>query len=134
MSETYVEVVRRCLAAVEANDVEGALQMLDANVVVTPSSELVTGSTGPYRGHDGARQWFEQAAVAVQTLRFEPYEFLDFGDRVYVSGRQSVSREGGDAGEYGASVWRFEHGFIVEVHGYANREDALSAARAPIAG
>jgi ketosteroid isomerase-like protein len=134
VSETHVEVVRRCLAAVEANDVEGALQMLDANVVVTPSSELVTGSTGPYRGHDGARQWFEQAALAVQKLRFEPHEFLDFGDRVYVSGRQSVSRDEGDAGEYGASVWRFEDGFIIEVHGYANREDALSAARAPSAG
>ena len=134
MSETYVEVVRRCLAAVEANDVEGALQMLDANVVVTPSSELVTGSTGPYRGHDGARQWFEQAAMAVQEVHFEPYEFLDFGDRVYVSGRQSVSRDGGDAGEYGASVWHFEQGFIVEVQGYTNREDALSAARAPRAG
>ena len=133
MSEAYIEVVRRCLAAVEANDVEGALQMLDANVVVTPASELVTGSTGPYRGHDGARQWFEQAALAGKELRFEPYEFLDFGDRVYVSGRQSVSSEDGDAGEYGASVWRFEHGFIVEVHGYANREDALGAARAPSA-
>jgi ketosteroid isomerase-like protein len=134
VSETYVEVVRRCLAAVEANDVEGALQMLDADVVVTPSSELVTGSTGPYRGHDGARLWFEQAAMAVQEVRFEPYEFLDFGDRVYVSGRRSVSRDGGDAGEYGASVWRFEHGFIIEVQGYRNREDALSAARAPLTG
>jgi len=134
VSEAYIEVVRRCLAAVEADDVDGALQMLDPNVVVTPSSELVTGSTGPYRGHDGARQWFEQAALAGQELRFEPHEFLDFGVRVYVSGRRSVSRDDGDAGEYGASVWRFEHGFIVEIRGYTNREDALGAARAPIAG
>jgi ketosteroid isomerase-like protein len=91
VSETYVEVVRRCLAAVEADDVEAALQLLDANVVVTPSSELVTGSTGPYHGHAGARRWFAEAALAVQKLRFEPYEFVDFGDQVYVSGRHSWS-------------------------------------------
>lgn len=132
MSGTNVEVVRRCLAAVEADDVEAAIQMLDADIVITPSSELVTGSTGPYHGHAGARRWFTEAALAAQHLRFEPYEFLDFGDKVYVSGRQSVSRDGGDVGEYGASVWRFQHGFIVHVQGYANREDALSAARASV--
>ncbi len=131
MSETYVEVVRRCLAAVEADDVEAALQLLDADVVVTPSSELVTGSTGPYHGHAGARRWFAEAALAVQKLRFEPYEFVDFGDQVYVSGRHSVER---DVGEYGASVWRFEHGFIVQVQGYANRDDALNAVRAHASG
>ncbi len=131
MSETYVEVVRRCLAAVEADDVEAALQMLDADVVITPSSELVTGSTGPYHGHAGARRWFAEAALAVQKLRFEPYEFVDFGDQVYVSGRHSVER---DVGEYGASVWRFEHGFIVQVQGYANRDDALNAVRAHASG
>ena len=131
---TYVEVVRRCLAAVESDDVEAAVQMLDADVVITPSSELVTGSTGPYHGHAGARRWFAEAALAAQNLRFEPYEFLDFGEQVYVSGRQSVSREGDDVGEYGASVWRFKQGFIVHVQGYANREDALSAARTPVGG
>jgi ketosteroid isomerase-like protein len=134
VSETYVEVVRRCLAAVEADDVEAALQLLDANVVVTPSSELVTGSTGPYNGHAGARRWFAEAAPAVQKVRYEPYEFVDFGDQVYVSGRHSVERDGADVGEYGASVWRFEHGFIVQVQGYASRDDALSAIRAHASG
>jgi ketosteroid isomerase-like protein len=134
MSETHVEVVRRCLAAVEADDVEAALQMLDADVVITPSSELVTGSTGPYLGHAGARRWFAEAALAMQKLRFEPHEFLDFGDQVYVSGRQSLERDGGDVGEYGASVWRFEHGFIVQVQGYADRDEALSSVRARAGG
>ena len=134
MSETHVEVVRRCLAAVEADDVEAAVQMLDADVVITPSSELVTGSTSPYHGHAGARRWFAEAAVATQKLRFEPYEFLDFGDQVYVSGRHTVSRDGGDVGEYGASVWRFQHGFIVHVMGFVDREEALSAARAAPGG
>jgi ketosteroid isomerase-like protein len=134
VSATYVEVVRRCLAAIQANDVEATLQMLDADVVITPSSELWTGSTGPYHGHAGARRWFTEAAVAVQHVRFEPYEFVDFGSQVYVSGRKSLERGGGDVGEYGASVWRFEHGFIVEVQGHANRDDALSAVRAHAGG
>jgi ketosteroid isomerase-like protein len=72
--------------------------------------------------------------VAVQKLRYEPYEFVDFGDQVYVSGRHSVERDGGDVDEYGASVWRFEHGFIVQVQGYAHRDDALSAVRAHAGG
>jgi ketosteroid isomerase-like protein len=130
VSETHVEIVRRCLTAVEAGDVDSVIQLLDADVVVTPSSELLTGSRGPYHGHAGARRWFAEAA-AVQNLRFQPHEFLDFGDRVFVSGRQSVEREGHDQGQYGASVWRFDHGFIVEVRGYLDREDALRAARAP---
>jgi ketosteroid isomerase-like protein len=134
VSETYVEVVRRCLAAVQADDVESAVQMLDADVVISPSSELITGSTGPYHGHAGARRWFAEAALAVQKLQFEPYEFVDFGDQVYVSGRKSLERNGGDVGEYGASVWRFEHGFIVQVQGYADRDDALSAVRAHAGG
>ena len=115
----------------EADDVEAALQMLDADVVITPSSELVTGSTGPYHGHAGARRWFAEAAPAVQKLRLEPYEFVDFGDQVFVSGRHSVERDGdGSVREYGASVWRFEDGFIVQVQGYAERDDALGAVRA----
>jgi ketosteroid isomerase-like protein len=134
VSETHVEVVRRCLAAVEADDVESALQLLDADVVITPSSDLVTGSTGPYHGHAGARRWFAEAALAMQKLQFEPYEFVDFGDQVYVSGRHSVKRNGGDVDEYGASVWRFEHGFIVQVQGYADRDEALSAVRAHAGG
>jgi ketosteroid isomerase-like protein len=134
VSATYVEVVKRYLAAVEADDVEAALQLLDADVVITPSSEFVTGSTGPYRGHAGARRWFAEAAVAAPKLRYEPYEFVDFGDQVYVSGRRSLERDGRDIGEYGASVWRFEHGFIVQVQGYAKRDDALSAVRAHAGG
>jgi ketosteroid isomerase-like protein len=130
VSETHIEVVRRCLAAVEAHDVEAALQLLDADVVITPSSELVTGSVGPYHGHAGARRWFAEAAVAAQKLQLEPYEFVDFGDQVYVSGRHSVERDGSGVGEYGASVWRFEHGFIVQIQGYAERDDALGAVRA----
>ena len=131
MSETYVEIVRRCLTAVEAGDVDSAVQMLDADVMIAPSSELVTGSTGPYRGHDGARRWFAEAATAAQNLRFETYEYLDFGDRIYVSGRRSLERNGRDEGEYGASVWRFERGFIVQIQGYLDREEALRAARSP---
>jgi ketosteroid isomerase-like protein len=130
VSETHVEVVRRCLAAVEADDVEAALQLLDADVVITPSSELVTGSTGPYNGHAGARRWFAEAAPADHKLQLEPYEFVDFGDQVYVSGRHSVERNGGGVREYGASVWRFKQGFIVQVQGYADRDDALDAVRA----
>ena len=134
MSETHVEVVRRCLAAVLADDVEAAMQMFDADLVITPSSELWTGSTGPYHGHAGARRWFAEAALAVRKLRFEPYELVDFGDQVYVSGRKSLEPNGGDVGEYGASVWRFEHGFIVQIQGYADRDDALSAVRAHAGG
>jgi len=46
-----------------------------------------------------------------------------------------VSRDGGDAGEYGAS--RLALRALVSssrFQGYTNREDALSAARAPRAG
>ena len=41
VSGTNVEVVRRCLSAIEAGEVEFVVGMLDPNVEVTPSSVSV---------------------------------------------------------------------------------------------
>jgi ketosteroid isomerase-like protein len=126
MAETNVQLVRRCLEAVAANDLDAVLEMLDPDVVVYPSSETLTGSIGPYRGHEGARRWFAQAAPDTRSIRYEPHEFLDFGQMVYVGGRRHVS---GAEPEYGASLWHFRQGFIVRVQGYTDRDAALRDAR-----
>jgi len=104
-----------------------------------PSSELVTGSTGaPTAGHDGARpsgssrpRWRSRRCTS------SPYEFPGLrgsGLRQAAASRLVCRETGGDAGEYGASVWHFEQGFIVEVQGYTKprrRSERGARRRAP---
>ena len=129
VSGTNVEVVRRCLSAIEAGEVEFVVGMLDPNVEVTPSSDLFSGSSSAYRGHAGARRWFAEVSARWSSVRFTPHEFFDLGEHVFVGGTHSAQGADREEEEYGASVWTFQSGLIKNVCAYPSRDEALAAAR-----
>lgn len=55
---------------------------------ITPESELVPFS-GNFHGKSGIAQFFAKLDDAVQTIRFEPTQFIAEGDKVVVTGEAS---------------------------------------------
>ena len=55
MSQENVEIVRRLWADLETEDLEASIHLLDKEVELWNAPEFPV--TGPYRGHDGVRQW-----------------------------------------------------------------------------
>jgi ketosteroid isomerase-like protein len=64
---TAKEVAERGFAAVSRRDLEGVLEVLDADVELVP---LLTGPDARvYRGHEGARRWLEEIWAAWESYR-----------------------------------------------------------------
>ena len=58
MSQENVETLRRGLEAFNRSDVEGALEVLDAEVEWSPGDSVDLGEMTVYRGHQGMRDMF----------------------------------------------------------------------------
>jgi ketosteroid isomerase-like protein len=123
-----VEVVRGMLEAYAAGGVDAVLPFIhpDFHGEVPPE---VSAEPDSYEGHDGVRRYFDLFAEVIDDLAFEPYEFVEAGDRV-----MTVSRLSGVGKGSGIPV-EMEAYNVAEVRGdklsfmaaYASRDAALQA-------
>lgn len=89
----------------------------------------VSAEPDSYDGHEGVRRYFDLFAEVIDDLAFEPYEFVEAGDRVMV-----VSRLSGVGKGSGVPV-EMEAYNVAEVRGdklafmaaYGSRDAALEA-------
>ena len=84
MSQENVEAVQRAIEAWNADDLDGFLAELDADVEWHPAIEPgLEGKATTYRGHDGARKvWTEDRGESWERLTNRPREFRDLGESV----------------------------------------------------
>ena len=87
---------------------------------------------GTYHGHDGVRQWLEEAFDVLADRRIEVVELIDGGDGETVV---SVQRALGTSTHTDlpfdmpwAGVWKIRDGKVERVQGYASKRQALEAA------
>jgi ketosteroid isomerase-like protein len=89
-----VELVRRCLAAIGAWDVEALLSLFHPDVELLP----LTGTrveSGGYRGHAGVRRYMEEAQDLWDVLQPMGEAFEDLGHYVLVATAGSVGARAG---------------------------------------
>ncbi len=125
-----VELVRRLYEAFEARDIDGMVALTGNEMEFFPqvTASLVKRSE-PYRGHDGLRRYFEDAARVWRHLEIIPHEYRDLGDSVLVFGRVYARGEGGYISDSPAAwLWRIEHDLITWGRVFTSRADALEAA------
>ncbi|HEY1237917.1 MAG TPA: nuclear transport factor 2 family protein [Solirubrobacterales bacterium] len=130
MSEENVEVLRRGYAALAEGGVEEMLELTDPEFeLVTPAS--LASEPGTFRGHDGVRAWFASFDGAMEGVRLEGRTFAAFGDNVFVETVLSArGRATGIETEQTAFlVWTVRDGLVVRGEAFAEREEALEAAR-----
>jgi ketosteroid isomerase-like protein len=121
-------VVKAVFAAFATRDVEGVLALVAPDVEFRPMTSEVVGRTEPYRGHDGMRTYFADAARVWEELRLTPQEFREVGDVVLVIGR--VSAHSPSRTIVGSTGWifRLREGRVVQGRVFRSAADAIRAA------
>jgi ketosteroid isomerase-like protein len=86
MSAQNVELIRRAFDAFNTRDLDAFLELMDPEVEFIPYERALEG-LGPYRGHGGVREWWEDASAAFPEFQVEPREIRDPADVTVTHGR-----------------------------------------------
>jgi ketosteroid isomerase-like protein len=131
MSQENVERLRRSYEAFNETQVPD-LDLWATDVEYVQTADVGAGET-IYRGRDGVAQAIEELTAAFESLRLEPEEVFDLGDRVlaFVRLRGRARRSGVPIDQCFAHVATFRGSEIIHWQAYARREEALEAVGLP---
>jgi ketosteroid isomerase-like protein len=127
VSDETVEIVRRWFAALEDGD--PAPQMCDPEVEISNWAESPV--TGPYRGHDGVRRWWEDVGDAFEELQWELQSIEPVDERRCVTVQRIAGRfryTGIETDFAWGAIVTVRDGKILSAHGYASPGRARRAA------
>jgi ketosteroid isomerase-like protein len=129
MSQENVEIVRLGYQALNKGGVEAVLPFLDPDFEMQISPEVGPEPQTVY-GHDGVRQWFAAALDVLESIRMEPDELVDAGDRVVAPVRIIATGRGSgiESEQRVTQVWTVRDGRAVRMNAYIDRKAALEAA------
>jgi ketosteroid isomerase-like protein len=106
-----VDTVRAIYAAFAERDVERALEHIDRECEIhLEGTARMTGRTGPYRGHDGMREYFADVGRVWEELTVSADDFRVVPGSVIVLGTVSGQREGEDMRRAAVWTWRLRDG------------------------
>ena len=124
MSQENVELARRAYAAFQAGDIDEWVRYFDPAVEFN-SSEM----EGPFRGHEGLREWAAGLLAAFPDWRPSIVEMRDLDDLVLI---HATARGAGAGSGVGIEVdfWQaveFRDGRMVWYAAFRNEAEALEA-------
>lgn len=130
MASGNVEIVKQGFDAFNAGGIDAVLPTFHPDFEATTPPELAS-EPQTYRGHDGARRWFDSFAEVMDEIRWEPHEFSDLGDgRVMVEFTLHARGKttGLDFGQDAVMVWTLRDGRAISLQLYPTLEEAQAAA------
>ena len=114
--EDEIAVVRAVYEAFARRDVEGALRHIDEAIEFVPAGTLgLTGRAEPYRGHEGVRQYFADAARVWDELTLYAEDFRVVAGGVVVFGRVEGTAADGPYRASALWVWQVRDGKAVSM-------------------
>lgn len=128
MSRENVEIFRRAQEAYNEGDWDAVLATMNPNVVTDTTRAGPDGEI--YRGHEGAKRFWRMLRDVFGSLRNEPEEIIDNGDRLFTRIRQrSTGRASGAMTEdviY--QIITIDKGKATRAQFFRDRAEALEAA------
>jgi ketosteroid isomerase-like protein len=129
VTESNIDVVRRLFERYGDYGIEGALEVMDEDVLIEIPPEL-SAEPDDYRGHEGARRYFDGFAGMIDEVRYEAIELMPAGEAVIahirLSGRGASS--GLDVDLEAFVLHELANGRIVRLRPYADLAAAQEAA------
>jgi ketosteroid isomerase-like protein len=123
--EDAIADLRAAYAAFNRGDIDAAVRSFDPQVEWIEPTEFPGGGT--YQGVEGAKRYLAQSRAGASQVISEPEQFVPAGDRIVVFVHARVLPK--NSGEWQdirlADVYRFRKGRVIQMHAFANREDAL---------
>ena len=108
--------MRAIYDAFARRDVEGMLQHVAADCTLdVPGTAELTGRSDPYRGPDGIRQYFADAATVWTSLTLVADDIRAASDGVVVFGHVEAERAGQEIRRRVIWVWQLRDGKAVRV-------------------
>ena len=118
------------MADLERENVEASIHLLDERVELWNAREFPV--TGPYRGHDGVRQWAAEQWEVFTGLHHEIEEIIEAPDgETLVSVQRTKGRMRHTdikSDVQWATTWTIREGRVLRAHGYLTKGEALEAA------
>jgi ketosteroid isomerase-like protein len=103
--------VRAIYAAFARRDVEGALEFVSEEIELFPYGTATrTGRSEPYRGHDGVREYFADAARVWEELTLKADDVRAAGSNVVVFGHVDGRVDGRDVRRRAVWMWEVREG------------------------
>ena len=123
-----MRLVEAYYPALNQRDVEAVLALFAGDAEYLPFNVSIVDG-GSYRGHDGIRSFFDDAAQTWEYLRAEPQTYRAVGDRVVVIGRLRArgKQSGVDVDSAAAWVWTIRDGKASRMRVYLDPGEALKA-------
>jgi ketosteroid isomerase-like protein len=129
MSEENVEVVRRWLASFNETGMP-ALDLCDEQIEITNPPEFPV--RGTYHGHEGVREWRDQAFEIFDEVKIVPDKLIDAGDGetvvLFLRLQARAAYTQIEIDEPWAAMWKVRDGKLLRGQGYVRKRDALEAA------
>lgn len=124
-SEHAITALRAAYAAFNRGDIDAAVQFLDSHVEWTEPAEFPGGGT--YHGIDGAKQYLTHSRNSAAQVISEPERFILAGDQIIVFVHARVLPKDSDTWQDVrlADVFTFQNGRVIQMHGFADRQEAL---------
>jgi len=129
MSEENIEIVRKSFDAIGRGDLDALLELYDSEIEFQP----LTGTrveTGGYRGHEGVRRYFKEAAEVWDEVRPVAGEVTAAGDEVIVFGHCSIRGKASEIETDSPCSWvvTVRDGKITRHRVFGTSDEALEAA------
>ena len=128
MSQENVELYRQGIDAFNRRDLDAFLALADPDVVGV--SRILTLEGRTLRGHDGARQWWDDLLGVFPDFTIEVVSVRDAGRLTVAAQRRRASGEG-SAAPFEQLVWQvseWRDGRVVRWEMYESEQEALEAA------
>jgi ketosteroid isomerase-like protein len=127
MSQEHVEAARRFAQAVNAGDIEAAVQLVHPDVVFVP---IRAATEGAFTGREGLRRFLADTAETFETFQVNYADIRDLGDRLLAIGSIRVRgrARGVETDVPSAAIAEFRDGLMWRYKDYGEARLALEAA------
>ena len=128
MSQENVEMFRRAQEAYNEGDWDAALATMDPNVVVDSTRAGPDGEI--YRGYEGVKRFWRMLRDVFGSLRNEPEEIIDNGDRLFtrIHQRSTGRASGAMTEDVIYQIITIDKGRAIRLEFIRDRAEALEAA------
>ncbi len=129
MTQENVQAAQRAYEAFNRRDLDAFVALMDPEVDFTTR---FTDRSGPYEGHDGVREWWEDLLRVFPDFKVEVVEVRDLGDLTLNALRVRGHGMGSDT-PFEETIWqvgKWRNGRSVSWHSYGSESEALEPARA----
>lgn len=127
MSRENVELYRRVMAALNAQDEKTLVALCDPDVEIRATFAAADG--GSYHGHDGVRGWLRDVADAwASDVGLEDDVYFDLGEQTLVIGvlRGRGAYSGAEVTMEAAGIGAWRDGLLTSHRGYPSKAAALA--------